>query len=120
MTNVARLRGAVGCVCDSNIRDCVQIIEQGFPVFHAGVRPTDSKGRARVEALDKPVMCGEVLVRPGDLVVADFDGVVVVPREAEERVLELARRKLEGESTARKELLAGRGLREVYERYGVL
>jgi len=120
MTNVALLRGAVGCVCDSNVRDCVQIIELGFPVFYAGIRPIDSKGRARVEAIDKPVMCGEVLVHPGDLIVADFDGVVVVPKRLEKQVLKFAREKVEGESKTRQDLLAGRSLRDVYNDYGVL
>lgn len=120
MTNVAMLRGAVGCVCDSNIRDCVQILDLGFPVFYAGIRATDSKGRARVEAMDKPVMCGDVLVEQGDLVVADFDGVVVVPKRVEREVIEFAREKAEGESITRKELCQGNSLREVYSKYGIL
>jgi len=120
VTSVARIRGAVGCVCDSNVRDVIQIIEMGFPVFCAGIRPTDSKGRARVESIDKPVTCGEVLVNPGDLIVADFDGVVVVPKEIESQVVEFAREKVEGESKTLTDLLAGRSLRAVYNDYGVL
>ena len=120
MTTVAVRRGAVGCVCDSQVRDCVRIIDMGFPVYRAGIRPLDSMGRARVMAYDVPVMCGEVLVRPGELVFADFDGIVVVPREVESRVLEKALEKVAKESASRKELSAGRTLREVYDKYGVL
>ncbi len=120
MTNVARLRGAVGCVCDSNVRDTLEIIEMGFPVFYTGIRPVDSKGRFRVEAYDRPVMCGDVLVHPGDLVVADYDGVVAIPRKVEQDVLRAAQEKVEGESKTRKELLEGKSLREVYDRYGIL
>ena len=120
MTNVARLRGAVGCVCDSNVRDTLKIIQQGFPVFYTGIRPVDSKGRARVEACDRPVVCGGVRVEPRDLVVADYDGVVVVPKQVEQDVLEAAREKVEGESKTRKELLEGKSLREVYNKYGIL
>jgi regulator of RNase E activity RraA len=120
MSTVAKRNGAVGCICDSQVRDCVKIIEMGFPVYCAGIRPLDSQGRGRVMAYDVPVRCGEVLVRPGELVVADFDGIVVVPKEAEQDALALAREKVGKESLSRRELLEGRSLREVYDRYGVL
>ena len=120
MSTIAKRNGAAGCVCDSQIRDCVRIIEMGFPVYYAGIRPLDSMGRARVMAYDVPVMCAEVLVKPGELVFADFDGVVVVPREVEQDILRLAREKVSKESDSRKELLAGKTLREVYDRYKVL
>jgi len=120
MTTVAMRNGAVGCVCDSQVRDCNRIIEMQFPVHCAGIRPVDSQGRGRVMAYDVPIMCGDVLVRPGDLVFADFDGIVVVPDEIVDEVLERAREKASKESASRAELLAGKTLREVYDRYGVL
>lgn len=120
MTTVAQYHGAVGCVADSQIRDTVQIIEMGFPVYYMGIRPLDSKGRARVMAYDTPVRCGDVLVYPGDLVFADHDGVVVIPQDAVQQVLRLAQEKMEMESVTRQELLKGRSLREVYNQYGVL
>jgi 4-hydroxy-4-methyl-2-oxoglutarate aldolase len=120
MSTIAKRNGAVGCVCDSQIRDCVRIVEMDFPVYYAGIRPLDSKGRARVMAYDVPVRCGDVLVRPGDLVYADFDGVVVVPREIEEEVIAKAKEKVGKENDSRRELLAGMTLRAVYEKYGVL
>ncbi len=120
MSTVAKQRGAVGCVCDSQIRDCVRIIEMGFPVYYAGIRPLDSQGRARVMAYDVPVRCGEVLVHPGELVFADFDGVVVVPRAVEGEVLGEALAKATKENASRKDLLEGKSLREVYAKYGVL
>jgi 4-hydroxy-4-methyl-2-oxoglutarate aldolase len=120
MSTVAQRNGAVGCICDSQVRDCVRIIEMGFPVYYAGIRPLDSMGRAKVMAYDVPVKCGDVLVRPRELVFADFDGIVVVPQEVESRVLELAREKVGKESLTRRDLLAGKTLREVYDTYGVL
>lgn len=120
MSTVARHRGAAGCICDSMIRDCRKIVELGFPVFMQGIRPLDSKGRGRVMAYDQPIRCGEVLVNSGELVFTDFDGIVVVPREVEDKVLALAGEKVGKESESRKELLAGRTLREVYDKYGVL
>jgi regulator of RNase E activity RraA len=120
MSTMAKVRGAVGCVCDSQIRDCLRIKAMGFPVFHKGIRPVDSMGRGRVMAYDVPVACGDVLVRPGELVYADFDGVVIIPREVEARVIELAGEKVSKENQSRAELLKGALLRDVYARYGVL
>lgn len=120
MSTAAKMRGAVGCVCDSQIRDCKRIMTMGFPVFYAGIRPLDSQGRGLVVDYDVPVRCGDVLVNPGDMIYADFDGVVVIPREVEERVFELAREKAERENVSRKELLEGKSLAEVYKKYGAL
>jgi regulator of RNase E activity RraA len=120
MSTLAKRNGAVGCVCDSMIRDCKQIIAMQFPVFHVGIRPLDSKGRGRVMAYDVPIRCGDVLVRPGELVFADFDGVVVVPLELEEHALSLAAEKIGKENATRRELLRGRTLRDVFDEFGVL
>jgi 4-hydroxy-4-methyl-2-oxoglutarate aldolase len=120
LSTVAQLNGSVGCVCDSQIRDCARIIEMGYPVYYAGIRPLDSMGRGRVMAYDVPIRCGDVLVHPGELVFADYDGIVVIPRKVEQQVLELARDKAGKESLTRQELLKGRTLREVYDTYGVL
>jgi regulator of RNase E activity RraA len=120
MSTLAKRNGAAGCICDGLIRDCRQIMNIGFPVFHVGVRPVDSKGRGRVMAYDVPVRCGDVLVRPGELVFADFDGVVVVPRPVEEQALRLAAEKIGKENDTRRELLKGRTLRDVFDEFGVL
>jgi len=120
LSTVAQLNGSAGCICDSQIRDCVRIIEMGYPVYYAGIRPLDSMGRGRVMAYDVPIRCGDVLVRPGELVFADYDGIVVIPREVEKQVLEQARDKAGKESLTRQALLEGKTLREVYDTYGVL
>ena len=120
MTTLAKVKGVAGCVCDSQVRDCVRIIEMGFPVYYTGIRPLDSMGRAKVMAFDVPVRCGEVLVRPGELVFADYDGIVVIPQAVESEVLQLAKEKVGKESLTRQGLLEGRSLREVYDTYGVL
>ncbi len=120
MSTIAQRNGAVGCVCDSQIRDCVRIIELGFPVYYAGIRPLDSMGRGRVMAYDVPIRCGEVVVKPGELVFADFDGIVVVPSAAEAEVLRLGQDKVGKESASRADLMAGKTLREVYHTYHVL
>jgi regulator of RNase E activity RraA len=120
MSTAAQVKGVAGCVCDSQIRDCVKIIEMGFPVYYAGIRPLDSQGRGRVVNYDVPIRCGEVLVEPGDLIFADFDGIVVIPQAVETKVLHLTHEKITKENLTRKELLEGKSLREVYDTYGVL
>lgn len=117
MSVVSRLKGVSGCVCDGLIRDCVKIVELGFPVFYAGIGPLNPKGRRFISEYDVPVLCGEVNVHPGDLVYADFDGIVVVPKAAEEEVFQRAREKVENENHSRMELLNGKSLREVYDKY---
>jgi regulator of RNase E activity RraA len=67
-----------------------------------------------------PVECGGVLVTPGDLVVADFDGVVVAPARAVSEVVQLATEKVTRENHSRAELMRGKLLRDVYRKYGVL
>ena len=120
MSTVAQRNGSVGCICDSQIRDCVKIIELGYPVYYTGIKAVDSMGRAKVMAYDVPVRCGEVLVKPGELVYADYDGIVVVPQEVEAQVLEMAQVKVGRETQSRQDLMAGKSLREVYDTYGVL
>ena len=120
MSTVAKRNGASGCICDSNIRDCRKIIALEFPVFYAGIRPLDSLGRGRVMAYDVPVRCGDVLVNPGELVFADLDGVVVVPRAVEDEALARAHEKVISENASRRDLLRGESLRIVFDRHGVL
>jgi len=120
MSTIAKRNGAAGCVCDSQIRDCIRIIDMQFPVYYTGIRPLDSKGRAIVIGYDVPVRCGQVLVHHGDIVYADFDGIVVVPKAVERDVFEKAKQKVHHENLSRKELLDGKSLREVYDKYKAL
>lgn len=120
MSTIAKRNGVAGCVCDSQIRDCVKIMKMGFPVYYTGIRPLDSKGRAILVSYDVPVKCGEVLVNTGDIVYADFDGIVVVPKVVEQEVFDKANEKVHKENLSRKELLSGKSLREVYDKYKAL
>lgn len=120
MTTIAQRNGAVGAICDSMVRDCKRMIEMTFPVFYKGIRPVDSLGRGKVMAYDVPVRCGGVLVHPGDLVFADFDGIVVIPKIVENEVLQQAFAKIKKENQSRIDLSNGDSLKNVYERYGVL
>jgi regulator of RNase E activity RraA len=120
LSTASKMRGSVGCVTDGLVRDVRQIRELGFLVFHGGIGPLDTRGRARMMERDTPVECAGVRVRSGDIVFADVDGVVVIPQERTAEVLARAREKLSGESHTRAELEQGRLLGEVYKKYGVL
>ena len=120
LTTASIARGAAGCVTDGLVRDVRRIREVGFPVFHGGIGPLDSKGRGEMMAMDVPVECGGVRVEPGDYVMGDADGVVVVPRAAEEEAFRQALGKVAAEDRTREMLAAGRKLREVFDELGVL
>jgi len=120
LSTASMARGAAGCVTDGLVRDVRQIRAMRFPVFHGGIGPLDTKGRARMMERDIPVQCAGVAVRSGDILFGDADGVVVIPREHEPSVLAKAREKAQGEDRARVELRQGRLLGQVYAKYGVL
>lgn len=112
--------GAVGVVTDGNLRDTDKIAGLGFPAFSLSRRPIDYRMRMRVVGVGEPVVLGGVQVAGGDLVMADDDGVVVVPQSSEGEVLRRARERAAGESTVLAELLAGETLRQVWDRHGIL
>jgi len=114
-------RGARGAVIDGLIRDTSKINELGrFPVYGRGVRPTDSLGRVAIQDFDVPVCIYGLTVFPGDLVVADGDGVTIVPKHAAPDIIEKARAKAATEDSARELLLKGGLLRDVWQKYQVL
>jgi len=120
LSTVTRARGGRGAVIDGHTRDVRQIERMGFPVFSTGTRPVDSLGRGRIVSYAEPVVCGGVLVHEGDIVFADVDGVVVVPRAVEDEVICRAREKVAGENAMRARLLEGKTLREAYDEFGFL
>ena len=120
LSTAAMVRGARGAVIDGLIRDVKKILALGFPVFAAGMKPVDSRGRGIVVDYNVPTECGDVTVDPGDLIVADFDGVIAVPASAVKEALERATDKVARENHTRAELMEGAYLRDVYQKYGVL
>jgi 4-hydroxy-4-methyl-2-oxoglutarate aldolase len=120
LSTAARYRGARGVVIDGMARDIKLIIEMGFPSFARGVIPTSSKGR--VIAIDQgcPVEMGGVKVHQGDLVVADLDGIVVVPKDIIDEVIKKALEVASSETLTRAELKKGAGLYDVFKKYGTI
>jgi regulator of RNase E activity RraA len=120
LTTAARNGGCAGVVVDGQVRDVSRTRQMGFPVFARGTCPYDSKDRQRVTDLDMPVEIGGVRFEPGALVVADEDGVVVVPPEAEAEVVRRAWEKAHAEDEVRAAIRAGMKATEAFARYGVL
>ena len=120
LSTAAEARGAAGCITDGLVRDVRQIREMGFPVFHGGIGPLDTKGRARMVERDVPVECAGVAIDPGDIVFGDIDGVVVVPQAHEAAVIDKARAKVLGENNTRDALRKGESLAVVFRRFGIL
>lgn len=120
LSTASAKRGAAGCVIDGLVRDVRLIREMQFPVFHGGIGPLDTKGRAKMMARDVPISCGGVAVSSGDLVFGDADGVVVIPQAIAPKVIEAAIAKVKSENVTRDELNRGLLLGEVYRKYGVL
>jgi len=119
-SNAAMARGARGMVMDGYHRDTRKILQLGFPVFSTGSRPVDVAGRAQAVDFGRPVVCGGVLVRPGDIVFAEIDGIVVIPREVADETVQRAFEKVATEDRAREDLRAGAYLRDVWRTYKVL
>ena len=113
-----KTRGVAGCVLDGGCRDVRFIRDEGFPVFCRFVTPEDSTWRWELEATQVPVTIGRVRIEPGDWVVGDDDGVVVVPGGIAEGVLAEAEEKAATESEIRAAVRDGVLPLEAYERYG--
>jgi 4-hydroxy-4-methyl-2-oxoglutarate aldolase len=111
-------RGVAGCVIDGGCRDTRFIADEGFPVFARHVTPEDCTWRWEVTATQTPITIGTVRIEPGDWVVGDEDGVVVVPAGVAADVLAEAEAKVGTESEIRDAVRAGASPLEAYERYG--
>ncbi len=116
----AQARGATGAVIDGPVRDSGMIIAKPYPVFATAFCAADAAGRTEAIAHNVPITCGGVLVHPGDYILAEYDGVVVIPHQHIEAVLQPAEEKVRGENTVRAELAAGEKMRTVFERHGIL
>ncbi len=120
LTTAARNQGCVGAVIDGMVRDVGKIRSMSFPVFARGTCIYDSKDRQRVIDVDVAVEIDGVRFTPGDLVLADEDGVVVVPRAVEETVVRKAWEKVHAENEVRDAIAGGMKATEAFRVYGVL
>ncbi len=120
LSTAARAHGAVGAVIDGMTRDAAKILAMDWPVFAVGYNPLDSKGRLDGIRTGQAIRIGDCTVQPGDWVLGDIDGVVVVPQALAEPAFAGALEKVTGENRVRAELATGRSVREVFDQYGIL
>jgi regulator of RNase E activity RraA len=116
--NSAKQHGCVGCILDGNLRDIEGLREIGFQVFYRDLSPLNAIGRWEMVALQEPVTIGTVTVHPGDVVIAEFDGILVVPEAEAERVLLEAEEIVAAEAQVRAEMREGVPPLEGLRRHG--
>ncbi|MEW6264764.1 MAG: RraA family protein [Thermodesulfobacteriota bacterium] len=119
MTAGAEVNKLAGAVLDGGVRDVTEIRrDSGFQVFARSISPATTLGRYKTAAANVPVRCGGVLVKPGDLIVGDLDGVVVVPQAYVAEVLDMAT-EIEVREAEQARLIRQSGsLREGLAKYG--
>jgi 4-hydroxy-4-methyl-2-oxoglutarate aldolase len=123
-TVAAQARGVAGLVINGGVRDVAPIARRGFPVFAPSVS-MKATVKATPGFINHPIVCGGVTVHPGDLVLADDDGVVIVERERVAEVLHAAREREEREAEVMRRLEAGEltldvlGFRQALDRHGL-
>lgn len=120
LSTAARRSGCVGAIVDGAVRDTAKMEAMGFPVWARGTCLYDSKDRNRVIDVDVPVEIDGVRFAPGDLVVADRDGIVVVPQAVEAAVIRHAWDKFHAENTVRDAIAAGMSATAAFNKFGVL
>lgn len=120
LSTAAAGNGCVGAIVDGAVRDVRQMRAMQFPIYARATCIYDSKDRQRVIDLDVPVEIDGVVFAPGDLVFADEDGVVVVPRHAEDAVIRRAWEKVHAENRVREAIAAGMKATEAFATFGVL
>lgn len=113
LAEAAVQRGIAGVIVDGACRDVQESEEAGLPLFARAAVPVSARGRIVQESMDEPIQVGTVSVRSGDLVIADWNGVVFVPADRAEEVLELAERILVRETAMAEAVRSGRNVAEV-------
>ncbi|RUV95202.1 RraA family protein [Mesorhizobium sp. M1A.F.Ca.IN.022.07.1.1] len=120
MTTIAKHMGCRGAVLDGFMRDTYGVLKLDFPVFSQGSYAQDQRLRGRVVDYRVKVEVGGVTVSPGDYLVGDIDGVVSIPAEVIDEVIERAIEKDQIEGQVRRDILGGLGAAGAFDKYGVL
>ena len=113
-------RKSRGAIVNGYTRDARKIIKMNFPTFAWGTSPIDTTGRVRVIDYNIPITIGGVKIFPGNLVFADLDGIIVIPKAVEEEVINEVIRRINTENVVREELAEGKTMAEVWSKHHVL
>ena len=116
-TLASKVKGVGGLVVDGGVRDKEEMEEHRFPVFARHMTPLTGRMRLAITAINVPVACGGVRVRPGDVILADGSGVVCIPAEHAARVAELAQGYARDDAQAAEELCKGLSFREAMAKF---
>jgi len=117
LTVVASTKGAEGVVIDGATRDVDDIRMLRFPAYARSVVPTTARGRVQFEGANVPVQCGDIRVAPGDAVVADENGVIIIPASKARQVLEVGEKLVEIESAIIDDIKKGISATEAHGRH---
>ncbi len=124
MSRLCKVKGVAGAVVDGAIRDTDETRDIGFPIFYKAIVPrsthTPYSGRMEPIEINVPIQCGGVLVNPGDLVLGDEIGIVVIPLEHAAETLERARQQAEKEEQTRAKIQEGWSVEELLAAFGRL
>lgn len=120
LTTAALNSGCVGAIVDGAIRDVSKISTMSFPVFARSTCVYDSLNRQRVIDIDVSVEIDGVSFTSGDLVIADRDGIVVIPQAVEDEAIRLSLAKVQGENTVREAIRNGMKATDAFRKYGIL
>ena len=112
-----RVHGVVMSACT---RDMWRIDDLNFPIFGIGYHPADDKGRLDVVEIGQPILVTGVKTKPGDYLIGDEDGVVIIPSEIAVEAIRRAREKASGENSVRAALAAGMPVGEAFKKFGIL
>lgn len=120
LTATARTRGASGAVLNGWHRDTPQVLEQNWPVFSCGCYAQDSSVRTQVVDFRCDIEIGQVTIHDGDLIFGDVDGVLVIPAEIADEVIEKALEKAACEKLVRKAIEGGMSATDAFIKFGIL
>jgi regulator of RNase E activity RraA len=118
MTAASRKRGCRGAIIDGGIRDTKGILSQGFPIWTRYRTSNGSLSRAKMTGYQVPIQVGSVIIKPGDIIMADIDGVIVIPRKIAEQVLLRAEQIEKNEIEIKEWVDAGMTTAEIHDRGG--
>ncbi|MEQ8817144.1 MAG: RraA family protein [Thalassobaculum sp.] len=116
-SRAAQVKGVAGLIVEGGVRDWEEQQQFRFPLFARHVVPTPGKTRIKVEAIGEPVTIEGVLIRPGDLIVADGSGICVLPIEKAETILQLASKFAADDRQAEDEIAKGLSFREALAKF---